>query len=149
MTKLFIQIKDGQPVGHAVHEDNLRMLGIDPDDPTDEFEPYEFSPAPELHPLECEHYEPHVKADSGKWTRPRCAIERPEHERKEITARYLKAAQQDRAYRLSIANSRKDKNPNWKKHRDDLAALDVNADPFAIQWPAAPDELKPMKVHRV
>lgn len=148
MTKLFIQMKDGQPVGHAVHEDNLRMLGIDPNDPTDDFEPYEFSPAPAIHPLEDEYYEQPVRAENGKWTRPRRAEPKPQAERERITARYVAFYQRAKAELLQRHADKRGKSAKWDSHIAALEAFDVTANPFNPQWPVAPDQLPTMKVHR-
>jgi hypothetical protein len=152
--RLFIQIKDGQPIGHAVHPDNLRLLGVDPDGNLAEllvlgFAPYEFAAAPTLHPLENEQYDAPVLAVSGNWTRPRRAIAKPPAEQALVTAQWRDEASQVKASLLSISVERKDRAPLWGAYHQSLQALDVHADPFNVVWPRPPDQLPPMKVHRV
>lgn len=152
---MFIQLVDGQPVGHAVTEDNFRLLFPNTSLPwpfvAEDIEPlgfglWDFSSHPELGMFEKAVEVAPVKDEYGRW-RQTWAVEPMTEE--EVTARTKQEWGEVRGQRnfllartdwtqlddTPIANTDKSQ---WALYRQALRDITTQADPFHIEWPALP-----------
>ena len=152
---MFIQLVDGQPVGHAVVEENFRMLFPNtsfswPFVPED-IEPlgfglYDFSSQPDLATFEKAVEVAPVKDEYGRW-RQTWAVEPMTDE--EVAARTEQEWGAVRGQRnflltrtdwtqLPDAPLTNIETQEWASYRQALRDITTQSDPFNIQWPTAP-----------
>ena len=149
---MFIQLEDGQPVGHAVSEDNFRLLfpntSLSWPFVSEDVEPlgfglWDFSSQPELSVFEKSAEVAPIKDEYGRW-RQTWAIQ-PMTE-KEIAARIEQEWQNVRDHRnfrlamcdwtqLPDAALTNTQTAAWAAHRQALRDITDQADPFNILWP--------------
>lgn len=152
---LFIQLVDGQPVGHAVTMDNIRLLFPDtsfswPFVPED-FEPlgfgiYDFSNQPELGTFEKAVEIAPVKDEYGRWIQAWAVEPMTDEERQN---RIQQEWANVRGYRFmlmmqsdwtQIPNNplSDEKRAEWAVYRQALRDITNQTDPFNIDWPTRP-----------
>ena len=152
---MFIQLEDGNPVGHAVTEDNFRLLFPNTSLPwpfvAEDVEPlgfglWDFSSQPELGVFEKAVEVAPVKDESGRW-RQTWAVEPMTEE--EVAARTEQEWAAMRGQRnMILARSDWTQLPdapltntetaNWASYRQALRDITTQADPFNINWPVSP-----------
>jgi hypothetical protein len=152
---MFIQLVDGQPVGHAVIMDNFRALFPDtsfswPFVPEDiealGFGLYDFSNQPDLNTFEKAVEVAPVKDQFGRW-RQTWAVEPMTEE--EVAARTEQEWNGVR-YKRNFILSRTDwtqlpdaplsniEMQDWTSYRQALRDVTTQSDPFNILWPLSP-----------
>lgn len=149
---MFIQLVDGQPVGHAVPEVNFRLLFPNtsfslPFVPA-EIEPlgfglYDFSSQPELGTFEKAVEITPVKDEYGRWMQT-WAVEPMNEE--EVAARIAQGWDMVRNKRnFLLIRSDWTQLPDapvdaaaWVTYRQALRDITTQTDPFNIVWPTAP-----------
>jgi hypothetical protein len=152
---MFIQLVDGQPVGHAVTMDNFRLLFPNTSLPwpfvAEDIEPlgfglWDFSSQPDLGTFEKAVEIAPVKDEFGRW-RQTWAVEPMTEE--EVTARTEQewgAVRSQRNFLLARTDwTQLDDTPltntakqEWASYRQALRDITAQADPFNIEWPANP-----------
>jgi hypothetical protein len=148
---MFIKLVDGQPVGHAVTEENFRMLfpgtSFSPLFVPDDVEPlgfglYDFSSQPELGTFEKAVEITPVKDEYGRW-RQTWAVEPMNEE--EVAARITQGWDMVRNKRnFLLIRSDWTQLPDapvdaaaWVTYRQALRDITTQTDPFNIVWPTA------------
>lgn len=154
---MFIQLVDGQPVGHAVTEDNFRLLFPNTSFPwpfvAEDIEPlgfglYDFSSQPDLGTFEKAVEVAPVKDEYGRW-RQTWAVEPMNEE--EVAARTEQewgAVRGSRNMRLMMSDwTQLDDTPisntekqEWVVYRQALRDITTQSDPFNILWPVPPSK---------
>jgi hypothetical protein len=152
---MFIQLEDGKPVGHAVTEDNFRLLfpGTNFSWPfvAEDVEPlgfglYDFSSQPELGVFEKVVEVDPVKDEYGRW-RQTWAVEPMNEE--EVAARTEQEWGEVRSKRnfllvrsdwtqLEDTPLTATKKQEWASYRQALRDIPTQSDPFNIVWPISP-----------
>ena len=152
---MFIQLEDGQPVGHAVTEDNFQLLFPNTSLPwpfvAEDVEPlgfglWDFSSQPELGTFEKAVEVAPVKNEYGIW-RQTWAVEPMNEE--EVAARTEQewvAVRGQRNFRLSMCDWTQladapltdEKRSEWVLYRQALRDITTQSDPFNITWPTRP-----------
>jgi hypothetical protein len=154
---MFIQIQDGEPVGHAVVEDNLKALFpsvVFPSIYTPEFAAqlgygmYEWTQIPEVqYPNKRVELTP-TKRDNGIYYQTWGTAEMSAAEQAEATAnkarecrmmRNMRLMQSDWTQLLDVALSA-EKKAQWNSYRQALRDVPTQAGfPWAIEWPTQPE----------
>jgi len=150
---MFIQLVDGQPVGHAVTEDNFRLLFPHMSLPwpfvAEDIEPlgfglYDFSSQPELGTFEKAVEVAPVKDEYGRWRQTWAVEPMTEEEVAARTEQEWSAVRAQRNYKLmrsdwtQLPDAPADA-ATWAAYRQELRDITEQADPFSIVWPTAPD----------
>jgi hypothetical protein len=149
---MFIQLKDGKPVGHAVVEENFRMLFPNtsfswPFVPED-IEPlgfgiYDFSNQPDLGTFEKAVEVAPVKDEYGRWLQTRVAEPMNEGEVAARTEQEWGAVRGKRNFLLThtdwtqLPDAPVDADA-WTSYRQALRDITEQTDPFDIVWPETP-----------
>jgi hypothetical protein len=152
---MFIKLEDGKPVGHAITEDNFRLLFPNTSLPwpfvPEDIEPlgfglWDFSNQPELSTFEKAVEVAPVKDEYGRW-RQTWAVEPMNEE--EVAARTEQewgAVRGQRNFRLSMCDWTQladapltdEKRSEWATYRQALRDITTQSDPFNITWPTRP-----------
>jgi hypothetical protein len=152
---MFIQLKDGKPIGDAVTENNFRLLFPNTSLPwpfvAEDVEPlgfglWDFSSQPELSTFEKAVEVAPVKDEYGRW-RQTWAVEPMNEE--EVAARTEQewgAVRGQRNFRLSMCDWTQladapltdEKRSEWATYRQALRDITTQSDPFNITWPTRP-----------
>lgn len=153
---MFIQLKDGQPVGHAVTEDNFRLLFPNTSFSwpfvAEDIEPlgfglYDFSSQPELGVFEKAVEVAPVKDEYGRWRQTWAVEPMTEEEVAARTAQEWNAVRAKRNFLLDrtdryVVRAVEAGEPvpaAWVAYRQALRDLpETQTDPFNIVWPSAP-----------
>lgn len=150
---MFIQLVDGQPIGHAVTEYNFRLLfpntSLSWPFVAEDIEPmgfgiYDFSSQPDLGTFEKVVEVAPVKDEYGRWIQAWAVEPMTEEEVSARTEQEWNAARTDRNQRL--ADSDWTQLPDaplsnvemqdCASYRQALRDITTQSDPFNIQWPA-------------
>lgn len=152
---MFIQLEDGNPVGHAVTEDNFRLLFPNtsfswPFVPED-IEPlgfglYDFSSQPDLDTFEKMAEVAPVKDEYGIWRQTWAVEPMNEEEVATRTEQEWGAVRAERNRKLMMCDWTQladapltdEKRLEWAAHRQALRDITTQSDPFNITWPAKP-----------
>jgi len=152
---MFIQLVDGQPVGHAVIMQNFRALFPDisfswPFVPED-IEPlgfglYDFSNQPDLDTFEKAVEVAPVKDEYGIWRQTWAVEPMTEEEVAARTEQEWNGVRGKRGFlllrsdwtQLSDAPLTNTETANWSSYRQALRDITTQSDPFNILWPVPP-----------
>jgi hypothetical protein len=152
---MFIQLEDGKPVGHAVTEENLRLLFPDTSFSwpfvADDVEPlgfglWDFSTQPELGTFEKAVEVAPVKDEYGRWLQTWAVEPMNEEEVAARTEQEWGAVRGKRNFLLDrtdwtqlddtpLSNTNKQL---WTSYRQALRDVTTQSDPFKILWPMLP-----------
>ena len=152
---MFIQLVDGQPVGHPVTEENFRLLFPNTSLPwpfvAEDVEPlgfglWDFSSQPNLGTFEKAVEVAPVKDEYGRWRQTWAVKPMTEEEVTARTEQEWGAVRGQRNFLLTrtdwtqlddtpLANTAKQQ---WASYRQALRDITAQADPFNIEWPANP-----------
>jgi hypothetical protein len=152
---MFIKLEDGQPVGHAVTEENLRLLFPDTSFSwpfvADDVEPlgfglWDFSTQPELGTFEKAVEVAPVKDEYGRWLQTWAVEPMNEEEVAARTEQEWVAVRGQRNFRLSMCDWTQladapltdEKRSEWVLYRQALRDITTQSDPFNITWPTRP-----------
>jgi hypothetical protein len=153
---MFIQLEDGKPVGHAVTEDNFRLLFPNTSLPwpfvPEDVEPlgfglWDFSSQPDLGTFEKAVEVAPAKDEYGRW-RQTWAVEPMNQEEVAVrTEQEWGAVRGQRNFRLSMCDWTQladapltdEKRSEWALYRQDLRDITTQSDPFNITWPTRPE----------
>ena len=146
---MFIQLEDGKPVGHAVTEDNFRLLfpntSFSGPFVAEDIEPlgfglYDFSSQPELGVFEKAVEVAPIKDESGRWRQTWAVEPMTDEEVAAHTEREWNAVREYRSFLLTrsdwtqLPDAPVDATA-WAVYRQALRDITEQADPFNIVWP--------------
>jgi hypothetical protein len=148
---MFIKLENGQPVGHAVTEDNFRLLFPDTNLSlpfvAEEIEPlgfglYDFSSQPDLGTFEKAVEVTPVKDEYGRWIQAWAVEPMNEEEVAARTEQEWEAVRLQRHFLLTrsdwtqLPDAPVD-SVTWATYRQALRDITTQSDPFNIVWPSA------------
>ena len=152
---MFIQLADGQPVGHAVVEENFHALFPNtsfswPFVPED-IEPlgfglYDFSSQPDLGTFEKVVEVTPVKDEYGRWRQTWAVEPMTDEEVAARTEQEWHRVRNERGRKLALSDWTQladapltnIETQEWASYRQALRDITTQSDPFNIQWPTAP-----------
>ena len=152
---MFIQLEDGQPVGHAVTEDNFRLLfpntSLSWPFVAEDIEPlgfglWDFSSQPEIGIFEKVVEVDPAKDEYGRWRQTWAVAPMNEEEIAARTQQEWNAVRAQRNFRLAMcdwtqlpdAPLSNIEMQEWASYRQALRDITTQSDPFNIEWPVSP-----------
>lgn len=153
---MFIQIKDGVPVGNAVVEENLRAIFPQHNFPSlftpNDVEPfgfgiYEFTQIPEVkYPYQLIEVDPTL-SQNGIWYQCWSQVEMTQDEKNQATIKQSTIVRNERTYRLAIcdwtqgvdAPLTQEQKTLWAAYRQALRDVPSQSGfPWKVTWPTTP-----------